>query len=225
MATDLQRSQQVQWDQLRDLLIAFAVRRPVTKVAVVGNAPLSPDDGRAAGIDASDLVIRMNSLRLDEPGTPASTGTACHVVLLSRNTRMTPWSLRDYRSRLYLVPQAGFTVFRTLRDRPEHWPSDLGDLPVPNGVVMARIADRLHPDRTPASLIPTSGMIALYLAHEMFPDAELVATGFSFLDGHQQTEWAHHSGGITAVNDKHRLDREGALLRSWIEDGSLRYLP
>ncbi len=211
------------WDLLRDLLAAYAERRPVGRVAVVGNAPLLPDAERAQDIDACDLVIRMNSLKLDEPGDPPCLGTACHVVLLSRATRMTRWSLQDYRRRLYLVPQTGFTLFRTLRDLPMHWPADLGAIPVPNGAVSARIADRLDPEREPGSLLPTSGMIALFLAHELFPDAQTVATGFSFLSNRAQSEWAHHSGGSTTVNARHQLELEGALLESWIADGSVRF--
>ena len=165
----------------------------------------------------------MNSLMLDEPGQPPCLGTACHVVLLSRSTRMTEWSLRDYRRRLYLIPQGGFTVFRTLRGQATHWPADLGAVPVPNGAVISRIADRLAPDRKPGSVIPTSGTIMLFLAHELFPEAQIVATGLSFLRNRDQDEWAHHSGGSTAVNPKHKLELEGALLESWIADGRLRF--
>jgi hypothetical protein len=58
----------------------------------------------------------------------------------------------------------------------------------------------------------------------MFPEAELVATGYSFLDDDTQTSWDHHSGGHTRVPRKHRLNHEAQLLRSWIADGSLRML-
>ena len=135
---DLDTSSRVQREQLAALLASYAHRRPVTKVAVVGNAPLPPSEERAREIDSADLVLRMNSLQLDEPGDPPRLGRRCDVVLLSRNTRMTRWGLRDYRRRLYLVPQAGFTTFYGLRDRPEHWPADLGALPVPNGAVVKR---------------------------------------------------------------------------------------
>lgn len=219
--TDLTRSRQEQWDLLRELITTYAARRPVRTVAVVGNAPLQPDTQRAAAIDASDLVIRMNSMMLDEPGEPPCLGTACHVVLLSRATRITPWIFRDYRRRLYLVPQAGFTTFRTLREGPAHWPADLGLTPVPNGAVIARIADRLDPDREPGSLIPTSGTIMLFLAHEMFPDARLTATGLSFSSNRER---GHRSGGSAAVRTGDKPDREGELVESWIADGSVRFL-
>lgn len=204
-------------------LEAYAARRPVRKVAVVGNAPLAPSRERADDVDSSDLVVRVNSLALDRPDEPA-VGTRCHAVLLSRNTRVTPWLFQDYRRRAYLVMQAGFTTFRWFRGPAEHWPADLGAMPVPNDVVTRPLADRLWPDRPPASLIPTTGTTAVFLAHELFPEAELVATGFSFVDRREQTEWSHHAGGSTAVNRLHHLDREGALLQSWVDDGSMRLL-
>jgi hypothetical protein len=88
---------------------------------------------------------------------------------------------------------------------------------------MSRIADRLAPDRKPGSVLPTSGTIMLFLAHELFPEAELVVTGLSFRRDHGQQEWAHHAGGSTTVNPKHKLDLEGALLESWIAGGRIRF--
>ncbi len=209
---------------MRDLIEACAARRPVRKVAVVGNAPLEPDRQRAAELNSSDLVFRVNSLVLDRPGDEPCVGNTCHVVLLSRNTRMTPWVFQDYRSRAYFVMQAGFTIFRSVRElAAEHWPADLGAVPVPNGVVTARLIDRLDPDHEPNSLLPTSGTTAMFLAHEMFPDADMVATGFSFLTARVQTEWAHHGGVTTEVDQRHKLDREAQLLESWLADGSVRF--
>ena len=56
-------------------------------------------------------------------------------------------------------------------------------------------------------------------------DADFLAVGFSFLDGVQQQAWRYQSGGGSPVIPQHRLDLEGALLRSWIADGSLRVRP
>lgn len=227
MAAGLASFQERSWQLIGSYLASYAARRPVRKVAVVGNAPLAPCRERADDLDSSDLVIRVNSLALDRPGEPA-VGSACHAVLLSRNTRITPFVFEGYRRRAYLVMQAGFTTFRWFRGPAEHWPADLGAMPVPNDVVTKRLADRLWPDRPPAALIPTTGTTAVFLAHELFPDAELVATGFSYVGHRQQTrpqtEWVHHSGGATRVNQLHLLDREGALLQSWVDDGSMRLL-
>ncbi len=224
LSEEIAGSEQQQWDHLREFIASYAERRPVRKVAVVGNAPLQPSADRAAEIDASDLVFRANSLVLDEPTDEPTVGTACHVVLLSHATRNTRWVFRDYRRRAYLAPQAGAPLYFTVGPVVSFWPADLGSIPIPNAVVKKRLVDLLDPDHVPGRLTPTTGLMGLYLAHEMFPDADLVAAGFSFLDGHSQTEWRHHSGGVTAVHKYHDLALEGALMRSWIDDGSLRFL-
>jgi hypothetical protein len=226
----LRRSREEQWEHIRAYLLAYAAHVPVRRVAVVGNAPLPPDAGRAAEIDSADLVIRANAMVLDDPEDPPTVGTQCHVVLLSRSTQLTRWALKDYRRRAYLVPQAGFVQYRPddgvgLTLDPPFWPADLGAMPLPNGVIKARTVRALDPEATPGSLIPTTGTTGIVMAREMFPDADLVVTGFSFLEDAGQTSWSHHSGGHTKVNWQHRLDLEASLLRSWIDDGSVRYLP
>lgn len=221
---EIERSRSCSWELIRRHLAAYAARSPVRSVCVVGNAPLEPSRSRAERIDASDLVIRANSFALDERDDEPCLGSACHAVLLSRSTRFTPWVFHDYRHRAYLLMQAGFTNFRSVRDTAAHWPADLGALPVPNEIVTRPLADRLLPEREPLSLIPTTGTTGLFLAHEMFPDAEMFATGFSFVRHREQEEWAHHSGGATRVNPLHRLDLEGELLQSWLDDGSMTLL-
>lgn len=69
------------------------------------------------------------------------------------------------------------------------WPADLGALPLPNAILKQRLGDLLAPQRRRGWIIPTTGTIAAFLAHELFPDAELVATGYSFLDDATQTSW------------------------------------
>lgn len=229
LRADLERTRQDQWDQLRSYLLTYAARHPVEHVAVVGNAPLPPDAERAATIDSADLVIRVNAFVLDEPGAAPTVGTACHAVLLSRATYMTPWTLREHWKRAYLVPQAGFVQYHPgdevgLLLHTGFWPPDLGAMPLSNAVVKARLVRALDPEARPGSIIPTTGTTALFLAHELFPAADLVGTGFSFLDDEEQKSWSHHSGGHTKVNWQHRLDLEATLLRSWIDDGTLRYL-
>jgi len=230
LRADLERTRDAQWDQLRSYLLTYAARQPVERVAVVGNAPLAPDAARAAAIDAADLVIRVNAFVLDDRGSAPTLGTACHAVLLSRATAVTPWTLRDYRNRAYLVPQAGFVQYRgddalAMILHAEFWPPDLGAMPLPNAVVKVRLVRALDPSARPGSIIPTTGTTALFLAREMFPEAELLASGFSFVDDADQQWWSHHSGGRTKVNWQHRLDLEATLLRSWIADGTLRHLP
>jgi hypothetical protein len=229
LRADLETTRDTQWEQIRDLLGAYAVRQPVERIAVVGNAPLTPDAVRAATIDAADLVIRQNSFVLDAPGEAPTVGTACHAVILSRATKCTPWTLRGHRDRAYFIPQMGFVEYHPgdeigLLLNYGFWPADLGAMPLPNAVVKARTVHALDPTAEAGSIIPTAGTTALFLAHEMFPGADLVGTGFSFLDDEEQTSWSHHSGGHTRVNRRHRLDLEAALLRSWMADGSLRHL-
>lgn len=224
-ATQLEASQQVQWDLLREYVCSYAERRPIGKVAVIGNAPLEPDPARVAEIDSSDLVIRVNSMALDDPGAPECVGTRCHVLVLSRYAPVTPWMFQNYRRRAYLIPQAGYGLRYILHPQPYFWPPDLGTLPIPNVPVITGLLDQLDPDRVPNQLIPTSGTIACFLGHEVFPAADLLAIGFSFLDGLQQQAWRYQSGGGSPVIAAHRLDLEAALLRSWADDGSLRVIP
>jgi len=223
--TELATSHEAQWDLLRQYIASYSEHLPVRKVVVMGNAPLQPDPDRAAEIDSADLVFRMNSLALDNPGDPPAVGTKCHVVVVSRYAPVTPWMFQDYRKRAYLIPQAGYGLRYILHPQPYLWPSDLGTLPIPNAPVITRLVDRLDPDHVPNELIPTSGTITCFLAHEMFPDAEMLAAGFSFLDGRQQQEWRYQSGGGSAVIPAHKLSLEAALLRSWVDDGSMRVLP
>lgn len=225
LAATMSRSEQQQWSELRAFIAAYADRSPVRKIAVVGNAPLELSSERAAEVDSADLVVRCNSFVLDDPGARQPfTGTKVHVVLLNKSTRVTPWVFQEYRRRGYLLAQGGYTRFRTLRRTPEHWPADLGAWPLSNKAVVSRLNDLLLPEREPGTLIPTTGMMGVYLARECFPDADLLATGYSFLKDREQTEWKHHVGGTVPVHGAHRIDLEGALLESWIADGSLRFL-
>lgn len=230
LADDVRQARADLWDQIRAFMASYAARRPITKVAVIGNAPLPPSAERAAEIDSADLVIRTNSLVLDEPDAAPCVGTACHVAVVSMSTKMTPWVLRDYRRRAYLIPQAGWDVHPTpgmrddLRLVAPFWPADLGAMPLPNALVKAEMLAMLDPDRPAATLLPTTGTMAIFLGHKLFPDATLVATGFSFLDDQDQQSWAHHAGSHTRVHPHHSLALEAQLLRSWIDDGSLRML-
>lgn len=229
-AEQLRRSREDLWTLLRDHLAAYAARRPVRTVCVVANAPLQTSAERAAEIDAADLVIRTNSVTLDEVDGQACVGRVCHVVVLSMATVVTRWVFQDYRSRAYLVPQAGWDVHPTaglrtdLRLSAPFWPADLGAMPLPNALVKARLLRLLDADRPSASLLPTTGLMALYLGHELFGDAELIGTGFSFLHDEDQQSWSHHSGSHTRVHPHHDLALEARLLRSWIDDGTLRLL-
>jgi hypothetical protein len=73
--------------------------------------------------------------------------------------------------------------------------------------------------------VPTTGTAAAYLAQRLFPHAELYLTGYSYLDDRQQTTWEHHWGDSSIVHPTHKIDREGAMLQSWVDDGRAVFIP
>lgn len=202
---------------------AYAERLPVKRVVVVGNAPLEPSVERSELIDGADLVIRCNSYVIDEPDDQPCLGVKTNVVVCARGARITPWFFKNYSSRLYLVVN---NCSRMLAPpgRPGCWPSDLGDWPLPNGVVGLPLKELLRADLG-GNPVPTTGTTAAFLAHTCFPEAELLLTGFSYIDARAQVSWAHHWGQVVPVSAAHMLDREGALLASWVADGRARSIP
>jgi hypothetical protein len=217
---------------LRDLVESYATRRPVRSVAVVANAPLTHDVDRAAAIDAADLVIRCNSFVLDQ-GADAYCGRLTNVVVLNAGTRITRSVLDGYSSRLYLFSSPG-AVYRRQPSVPmptvNLWPDDLGAAYVPNRAVVAelrelvRAAAGVGPEDV---LVPTTGAVAAWLALLLFPDADLLLTGFSAISDPHVTAWRHHGredDGPVPVADAHKVDAEGILLRQWVADGRARYL-
>lgn len=208
---------------LFELMSAYARRSPVRSVAVVGNAPLEPDPDRAAAIDAADLVIRMNSFVMDLPGDAPCQGSRVDVVVWNRITRATEFVFRDYRDRLYVLVEP-----MRLHGNPEMWPSswpeDLGLVPVPNRSVTAPLNEMLGLPWRSERLAPTTGTMASYLAVSLFPDADVLLTGLSYLDAPEQTSWLHQWGDSCPVGPEHRIDLEGRLLRSWIDSGRARFL-
>ena len=204
---------------LTQFLETYARHRPVRRVAVVGNAPLEPDAARAEQIDSADLVIRCNSFVLDKPGGEPRLGRRVDVVVLARVTRPTVDVFDEYWRRAYLVVDAGNS--RTARP-PRHlptWPADLGCIPIPNSTLGLPLKSLLAPERDGYGVVPTTGTIAAYLGHELFPDAALTLAGYSFVDQPQQEEWQHQYGTVVPVHSTHWLDRESALLQSWIDAG------
>lgn len=204
---------------LEEYLAAYASRTPVARVAVVGNAPLEPSRARQEAIDSCDLVFRCNSFVLDEPGQEPSHGTKTDVVVAAYVTRVTPWFFRDYPSRAYLAVDVGNTR-RPVPRVPLSWPDDLAAWPISNRIFGLPLKRMLRPETSGVGAVPTTGTTAAYVAHELFPEAELLLTGFSYLHDREQTQWKHHWGSEAPVHPAHLLDREGALLQSWVDDGS-----
>jgi hypothetical protein len=210
---------------LRRHLESYAARTPVRRVVAVGNAPLDPSVERAELIDSADLVFRCNSLVLDEPDDPPCLGRATHVVSLSRRTRPTPWTFRDYRSRAYLVYEPHLTRRGVPTGIPAHWPRDLGAWPIPNRELGIPLAVAMRPKRLGLGVSPTSGTLMAHVAHELFEGCELYLTGYSFLADRTQTEWRHHWGTAAPVVSGHKLDAEGAILQSWVDEGTATFVP
>lgn len=214
--------------RLRDLMRDFAASfsaGPVKSVAVVGNAPQEPSDERAKRIDSCDLVFRVNSFWVDQPGEPASHGTKVTAVVINRRVRATTGLFDDYRRRAYFLTEGGHVGFKKLRRYPTYWPSDLGAWPIPNRAVLAQLRHLLDPrGEVPDLVVPTTGMAAAYLAHLLFDEADLVLTGFSFLTQPDQTSWTHHRGGTVPVARGHYIALEGALMQSWIDSGRAEFL-
>lgn len=208
---------------LRELIGAYARRRPVRRVAVVGNAPMEPDEARADAIDAADLVLRVNSFVMDEPGGPRAQGGRVDVVVWNRITLATKFLFDRYPERLYLLAEP-MRMHGHPEMWPASWPSDLGLVPLPNREVAARLNELLGDDWRAQRLAPTTGLTAAYLAVTLFADAEIVLTGFSFLDDPDQTSWRHQWGDEAPVGREHRIDREAALMRSWVDDTTVTFL-
>ena len=106
---------------LGDLVRAYARHDPPRSVAIVGNAPLSESAERAALVDGSDLVVRMTTFALDEPGGPPRIGRRTDVVLLHRALVPGPGTFLDHSSRLYLLVEPGRLHWER-EDRPDWWP-------------------------------------------------------------------------------------------------------
>jgi hypothetical protein len=212
--------------QLRSYLESYAARTPVRRVVAVGNAPLAPDRDRAGLIDSADLVFRCNSLVLDREGDEPCLGRSTHVVTLARATRLTPWVFQDYRSRAYLVVDVGSTRTPSPPHTPANWPADLGAWPISNRSFGMPLKIGVRPHWIGLGAVPTTGTLMAFVAHTLFQDdAEVFLTGYSFLSDRHQTEWQHHWGATVPVHKAHKLDAEGALLQSWVDDGTATFLP
>jgi hypothetical protein len=212
--------------QMRDHALAYASSTPVRRVAVVANAPLGPSEERRDLIDSSDLVIRCNSLALDQVKGPPSVGTRTNVVVAARTTRPTPGFLHDYRNRAYFVVDVFHLTVPEPPGWPPYWPADLGAWLLPNRAFALPLKYLLRPARAGLGLAPTTGTQAAYLAYRLFPEADIVLTGFSFLDDPEQRSWGYHLPGLrqSPVHSAHKLDREAAFLRGLVDRGEVRYV-
>lgn len=208
---------------LQDLATAYARHSPVRSVAVVGNAPMEPSRTRAEQVDGCDLVLRVNSFVLDQPGAPPCQGSRADVVLWSRLVPATPHLFASYTERLYVLLEP-MRMYGRAEMWPASWPRDLGFVVARNDAVAVPLLEALGlPERQ--GLAPTTGMTAAWLAVTLFPGAEVLVTGISFVENPEQTRWDHQWGDSVVVGAEHRIAAEAAVLRSWIDRGVIRPLP
>lgn len=210
-------------EQVRLLADAYAGRLPVTKVAVVGNAPLEPSSERAAAIDACDVVIRVNSFVVDHPGAPPTMGTRTTMVLWSRLVIATPDLYAGYRDRLYVMLEP-MRMYGRPEVWPQSWPADLGFVAASNRDVAIPLNEELGLPWREEHLAPTTGTTAAWLATRLWPSATVHLAGLSFIDQPAQTSWDHQFGDSVAVGPEHRIAAESVLLRRLIDDGRLALL-
>lgn len=215
--------------RVRDLMAAYAGADPVRSIAVVGNAPLPPSAERADAIDACDVVLRVNSFMLDPPGGPRCQGSRVTAVAFSRGTLPTEFSYARYSEIAYLLTEPSRiyhdrNLARHVKEWPRWWPDDLGYLAVPNAPFTIPLLEALGEPWRQEICVPTTGMMALWIAHTAFPEAELVFTGFSMVDNPDQTSWTHQAGDVSPIGGAHHIGPEGILMRRWIDEGEARFL-
>jgi len=193
-------------------------------VAVVGNAPMEPSASRAAAIDGADLVIRVNSFVTDAPGGPPTQGSRTDVVLFSRLVPATPSFFHRYRERLYVLLEP-MRMYGRREMWPQSWPEDLGFAVARNDAVAVPINEALGLPWREEELAPTTGTTAAWLALHLFPEAEVLLTGISFVDDPHQTSWQHQWGDSVGVGPEHRIAAEAGLLSGWLDSGRMTFLP
>jgi hypothetical protein len=204
--------------QLRELATTYARDPRIRSIAVVGNKPLTPSAERAAAIDGCDLVVRVNGFKLDDAGDAATYGRRADVVFFNRALRATPWFFSGYRDRLYLLVEPGRLHWEPDLV-PTWWPADLGQVHIDNEDLTLPLSAELGLDSTTDGLWSTTGTMAAWWAHDMFPGAKLQLAGYSFVADPTQTRWAHASGDECIVGPEHRIALESDLMRRWIKDG------
>lgn len=208
---------------MRSLIDVYAEHPQPRTVAVVGNMPMAPDEERAKAIDACDLVFRVNGFVTDEPGGAPTVGSRCHVVVFNRALRATKYVFENYRRRLYLMVEPGRLHWEPDM-LPGWWPEDLGLVPVNNAEVTLPLSDALGLPTRQEGTWATTGTMAAWIARTCYPEADLLLTGYSFIDDPNQTSWMHAAGDSCIVGPEHQIAAEGRLLDSWTKTGRTRLL-
>lgn len=185
---------------------------------------MEPSASRAAAIDAADLVIRVNSFVTDRTDGPPTQGRRTDVVLFSRLVPATADFWDRYAERLYVLLEP-MRMYGRPEMWPASWPSDAGFAVARNDAVAIPINEELGLPWREEQLAPTTGTTAAWLAVNLFPEAEVLLTGISFVDDPDQTFWHHQGGDSVGVGPEHRIAAEAVLISGWIESGRVRFLP
>lgn len=207
-------------DVLATLVAGYARHDPPRSVMVVGNAPMTPDAGRAALVDGSDVVVRMTTFAVDPPAGPPCLGRRTDVVVVQRGVVPGPDTFRDHRSRLYLMVEQG-RLHGEREDRPDWWP--VHPVSVPN-VPFTTDTKALMGIPADEAAWATTGTLTTWMFMQLFPDAVIRLTGTTIVDRPDQTMFAHAHGPAVVVTPEHRLAAEARLLRSWVADGRLEMI-
>ncbi|MFC0682048.1 hypothetical protein ACFFGH_29805 [Lysobacter korlensis] len=209
-----------QTEVLRGLISARLGSGPPRTLAVVGNAPLEPSADRAARIDEADAVVRMTTFDVDR-GVPR-TGTRTDVAIIHRATSPGPATFERYGERVYLLAEPGRLHWER-EQVPPWWPADLGFVPISNAE-FTRPLNRVLRFSPHSVTWATTGTLAVWVMHRLFPDAEVTLTGTSLLGAraHRVTTLEHAWGSSVQLTWEHRLAAERRALRSWLRAGWLR---
>jgi hypothetical protein len=165
----------------------------------------------------------MTSFAVDEEQGESCFGDKTDVVFLHRGTLATRATFAQYSRRLYVLVEPGRRHWEP-STMPQWWPRDLGLVHLPNDI----FADPLTHTLGLSSKEPiwaTTGTLAVWTMSTLFPQAQLLVTGFSIVDNPRQTRLAHARGPSVPLTDEHRLDRESCLLRRMDESGQILVLP
>jgi hypothetical protein len=210
-----------QVDVIRDLVDA-RVGRPVHEIAVVGNAPVAVSRARADRIDAADVVVRMTTFAVDD--LEPRVGRRTDVVVLHRATSAGPDTWADHARRVYLVAEPGRRHYEPQNPTP-WWPAAAAPVPISNRDVVDDLNRELG-YRAGHAVWATTGLVALWTMHRVYPDARLLFAGTSLLDrgAGARRRFAHAWGDPVPVTAEHRLASEAKVLRRGIAAGWLTVL-
>ena len=108
---------------------------------------------------------------------------------------------------------------------PASWPSDLGFVAARNDEVAIPLNEELGLPWRAERLAPTTGTTAAWLAVRLFPEADVLLAGLSFVDAPTRSsrdhQWGRLGEGRAGTPDRGR----GRVLRRWRDEGRVRMLP